>query len=414
MGVGTRHRDMNAGSDGGTLSELVPAIMGRLPAIMGEVRELLADDHPDYARFIDSELHEVLTAAEGFIDRLVGLVGHHPAPAHLPAGNGVEQALFEEIGRRHRDQGQDITGLLAAYRIGGTVAWRHVIEATIGLGIDLESVPALAGAVFAAVDQLSTASLRGFLAAQSEETHTRNRLRDELATLLLSDRCDSATVTAAARRAGWTLPDHATVVLVDPDHEVARVLLGRLGDSCLQVRRRDALIAIVPDPSGPGRRSWLASTLAGAGAVVGATVALTQLPASLGLAERATRLHHRQRFEGGPLFVDEHLAALVVHHDEHLLDALRRSCLQPLADVSPSTRARLEETLTSWLLHMGNQKAVAGQLHIHPQTVRYRLGQLRGLFGAALDDPATRAALVLALAWSSAGHGPAAADGRPC
>jgi sugar diacid utilization regulator len=41
-------------------------------------------------------------------------------------------------------------------------------------------------------------------------------------------------------------------------------------------------------------------------------------------------------------------------------------------------------------------------LHLHPQTVRYRLGQLRALFGSALDEPASRAALLLALAWSPA------------
>ena len=33
---------------------------------------------------------------------------------------------------------------------------------------------------------------------------------------------------------------------------------------------------------------------------------------------------------------------------------------------------------------------------MHPQTVRYRLGRLRELFGSTLDDPAIRAALLLA------------------
>ena len=36
---------------------------------------------------------------------------------------------------------------------------------------------------------------------------------------------------------------------------------------------------------------------------------------------------------------------------------------------------------------------------MHPQTVRYRLAQLRELFGDALDDPASRARLFLALEW---------------
>jgi DNA-binding PucR family transcriptional regulator len=38
-------------------------------------------------------------------------------------------------------------------------------------------------------------------------------------------------------------------------------------------------------------------------------------------------------------------------------------------------------------------------LHVHPQTVRYRVGQLRTLFGPALDDPRTRLRLMLALCW---------------
>ena len=36
-------------------------------------------------------------------------------------------------------------------------------------------------------------------------------------------------------------------------------------------------------------------------------------------------------------------------------------------------------------------------LDVHPQTVRYRLGQLRDLLGDALEDPEERLALSLAL-----------------
>jgi DNA-binding PucR family transcriptional regulator len=40
---------------------------------------------------------------------------------------------------------------------------------------------------------------------------------------------------------------------------------------------------------------------------------------------------------------------------------------------------------------------VAKALHVHPQTVRYRLARLRELFGARLDDPDARFELELAL-----------------
>jgi DNA-binding PucR family transcriptional regulator len=48
---------------------------------------------------------------------------------------------------------------------------------------------------------------------------------------------------------------------------------------------------------------------------------------------------------------------------------------------------------------MGNHEATAQALHVHPQTVRYRLRQIRELFGASLDDPDTRRRLILALCW---------------
>ena len=58
---------------------------------------------------------------------------------------------------------------------------------------------------------------------------------------------------------------------------------------------------------------------------------------------------------------------------------------------------RLLETLAAWLDHQGNVPQVAEALQVHPQTVRYRLGQLRELFGEALEDPEARFELALAV-----------------
>ena len=41
---------------------------------------------------------------------------------------------------------------------------------------------------------------------------------------------------------------------------------------------------------------------------------------------------------------------------------------------------------------------MAGALHVHPQTVRYRMGQVRELFGDRLNDPEVVLALTVALA----------------
>ena len=61
---------------------------------------------------------------------------------------------------------------------------------------------------------------------------------------------------------------------------------------------------------------------------------------------------------------------------------------------APGPRERLAATLRAWLDRPGQVQAVAAALDVHPQTVRYRLKQLRELFGARLEDPEARFELV--------------------
>ena len=92
--------------------------------------------------------------------------------------------------------------------------------------------------------------------------------------------------------------------------------------------------------------------------------------------------------------------------DDAALADLRADVLAPLAGLRPSTAERLTETLREWLLHQGRREDVAQALHVHPQTVRYRMSQLRPLYGERLEDPDFVLALVVAL-----GYDPAPAAG---
>src|SRR4051812_2780821 len=97
----------------------------------------------------------------------------------------------------------------------------------------------------------------------------------------------------------------------------------------------------------------------------------------------------------GLVFADDHLTTLLLRYDPSLVAELAERRLAPLADATPAQRERLLETLGAWLAHHGSVPDVARAIHVHPQTVRYRLSQLRERFGDDLDDPDTRFELAL-------------------
>src|SRR4051794_6848105 len=383
------------------LKEMLPVLFQRLPEMLDEVRDMLTHSWPDYADFLAEEQAEVTGAAAAFMLWLIDTVEHgDDHPRERPVGNQL--ALFEEIGRVQWREGREVSQLLSAYQVGARVAWRYVSGAALETGVQPDTLAALAEAVFAFVDQLSSASAHGYVMEQSQSVAERELLRDELVELLLSDRSNTTAVRAAAIRAGWTLPREAAVILLAVNSAMGHEVLNRLDRSCLLIRRRTLLGAIVPGPVGPGRRQRLTAALAGVGAVVGHPVPLEQLPTSVQFAELTARLRAGGILSDDPVFVEDHLDALIVHRDAKLLEALREQVLAPLAGLTPSVRERLCETLSAWLRHMGDRQAVAAELHIHPQTVRYRMTQLHDAFGPALDDPATRTRLTLALAWGTA------------
>ena len=74
------------------------------------------------------------------------------------------------------------------------------------------------------------------------------------------------------------------------------------------------------------------------------------------------------------------------------------ACARSARRRAPGQSRRLAETLRAWLVHQGRRDAVAAELQVHPQTVRYRMTRIRELFGARLDDPRARLELIVGLA----------------
>lgn len=397
---------------------LLPALLRGLPDMLQAVGRALATVDQEYADFLRVGQDAALAPAQVAMRRLVwgaeqavrargGDPAEGAAPLEVsgtaqgqpgPPGDGLIWELFEELGREQRRRQLPVSMLLSAYHLGGRVAWRHISGTAVAAGLAADALAALAEEVFTLVDRLSSVTVAGYVDEQAQAANTRELLRDALTELLLSERPDPAALDTAARRAGWPLPASAAVVLVPAEDEAARAAVARLDPHCLPLRYTALPGAIVPDASSPGRRDRLIARLRGCNALIGPTVRPDRLAESARLAEAAARIPQLAD-SGAPVVVADHLDTLIVQHDPELLAALRARCLEPLGRATPASRDALRDTLRSWLVHRGDRQATARELGIHPQTVRYRLGRLRELFGPALDEPESRRRLFLALVW---------------
>ena len=153
----------------------------------------------------------------------------------------------------------------------------------------------------------------------------------------------------------------------------------------------DHAALLVPDAGGRARKH-LADVLGRHPAVVGPARPWAQVSESYTRAVRALPL-----VGDGPLDTDLALPELVLHSDPVALADLRAVALAPFDEVAEGAADRLAETLRAWLLLQGRRELVAETLHVHPQTVRYRMNQVRDLYGERLNDPDEVLAILLAL-----------------
>jgi hypothetical protein len=321
----------------------------------------------------------VKTALEGFLDLAARREG-------IDAGDQIESVLEAAyaLGRGEARSGRSMDALARAYRVGARVAWREMSEAAVGAGLSATTTARFAELVFAYIDELSDASVTGHADELATSGRLRQRRLDRLAVRLLEGAPD-AELAGAAERADWTPP--ASLVAVIMSEDKVRSVLSRLDAQTLQVSEDspsvdiDSGLTVLLVPVGSAsRRAALLRVLRETDAVVGPTRPWVGVQASYRRALRAQR-------QGLAADTEQHLADLVRTADPDALGDLRSRVLAPLADLRPASADKLTETLAAWLRHHGRRDEIAAALFVHPQTVRYRMGQLRDLYGDRLTDP---------------------------
>jgi hypothetical protein len=378
--------------------DVTERLRAELPGLADEMLAVIGTEVPAYARPLEGEFGRgIRRGVQEALQRFLELAGGLERPDE-PGRAAASRELYVALGRGEARVGRPLDALLSAYRVGARVTWSRLAELGLREGLPPDLLVQLAAAVFAYIDEISSASAAGHAAEQSHLVSERERRHEALARLLLGE-APAGLVDEAVTVAGWTPSVTLTpVLLADPD---ARRLAARWDERSLLLPDEGAgpgrALVLLPDVDGPGRAERLSATLAATGpSVLGPVRPWRESSTAAALVLRAAALQSADLLPGGrPLRVEQHLAALVVHADPLALAELGTVRLAPLEALTELARERMTSTLRSWLAHHGDRQQVAAELGIHPQTVRYRVGQLREVFGEQLEDPCRRLELAL-------------------
>src|SRR3954449_8595470 len=145
----------------------------QLPAVAERTVATIVVEVPSYADAFAGEMGRAIgkavqLALGGFLELASSTTGVDPS---RPIGPALEGAYA--LGRGEARSGRSMDALLAAYRVGARVAWRHMSDTAVAAGLTVGSLARFAELVFAYIDQLSASSVAG----HTDELETTGRVR---------------------------------------------------------------------------------------------------------------------------------------------------------------------------------------------------------------------------------------------
>ena len=378
----------------GSVADLIEP---ELETVTAEILATIAREVPEYARPLEGRFGRGIRTGVGeALKQFVALI------RDPEAGRGLGREVYVALGRGESRQGRTLDSLQAAYRVGARVAWRRLARVGREAELDSEVLSLLAEAIFAYIDELSADSVDGYAAAQSEGEDVRRRRREELVSLLMREpAAGPGDVRAVAQAAGWKVPRQLATLCCAEDDLAA--IARRLPADALVVSFEGLGCALIADPAGPGRSKEIARAVAKRPAALGPSGEPGQTRESWQLAKAALRaLEAGAISTDGLLRADQHLAALLLLEGGALTQRIAARRLAPFGSLTPNARERMRETALAFVRQRGNSVEMAAELHVHPQTARYRVARLRELLGDQLDDPDARFELEIALRTTTA------------
>lgn len=349
-------------------------------AALAELPELARD--PDLAELVHA------TVAEQWQAFLAGLEGPDTAPALVPSA----ARLAAELARRHHE----LPVLLGAYRSAQREAWVYATEVANDAPTDVDRSSVLIALWGRAGDWLDHALGASILVHQEERRrvrHSGSAQRFEVVRALLAGE-EPEPRDVASGLGGYQLVGVHTALLL---RALSPADSGRLeAQAHALAARLSAGRPLLVEPG--GRELWLWVHDADPARLDDVELAGGLVVAVGGAAPgvEGFRLTHQEaleaqrvaltRQEPSPITEYADVAALaLLSRDPEAAERFVQRVLGPVGD-DTAAAARMRETLRVVLAHPGHTDAAAEVLHVHKNTVRYRLAQAERALGRRIGE----------------------------
>ncbi len=328
------------------------------------------------------------------------LDGDEPAEADL--------AAFRESAKDRAGEGMPLEDLLHAYRLGGRMGWQALVAAAAAD----ERHALLAGAerLMDYVDRVSAVVAQAYLDERQHLVSEEERRLRDLFDAVVGGGPLAAGAQECAEGIGFPLAEcyrpFAETLPGAAAYEHAQIAKALRAHGVLALTEGDRVSGLAPAEIGEEGDSGLADVVAGTDALlaVGDPTPRAELAEVLEelrlLVDLGRRLGHRGRLDP-----DAFVAELLLARSPRLAEQARQRALGPLEDYARSRGSDLIDTLEAFVAADLDRRAAAQRLHVHPNTLDYRLKRVEELTGLDLGraDDLTLTALALKQRAMSAG-----------
>jgi PucR C-terminal helix-turn-helix domain len=304
-----------------------------------------------------------------------------------------ELAPFRESARSRAEEGLPLEDLLHAYRLGGRLGWQALMEAA-----DPTEYPALLAAaelLMRYIDSVSAAVAQTYLDEHQHLVSEEERRQRALVEALIHPERETPALRDLAERVGFPIADRyrpfAKALPGAPTHAHSQLASALRSRGLLALTEGDRVTGLAVETVDE------ATIADGTGLfTLGRPTPRPELRVALDDMRMLLELARRQG-SSGLVEAEAFLPELLLARSPDLAVEIAQRVLQPLEDYAERRSSGLLETLAAFFDCDLDRRRTAGHLHVHPNTLDYRLRRIAELTGLDPSRPRDLVLLELAL-----------------